>query len=556
MLESKYKRLEYIQSTGTQYIDTGIIGTGNLTFDFRYRSAQNNSAIFGARVSYNNRDLSLFQVSGGARFDYFSSHVSGIGLSANTINRVVTEIENNDYVVNAYDKNDVLLGTKSTIVVSNTTPTTIKLFGIVTNGTFSGNTNCKIYYFKIYDNGILVRNFIPVLRKSDNEIGMLDLVEGKFYPNAGTGKFTANLDTMYALIQGTPTVQDGRVSGFSETNYLTTNQVFDTSKDFEIVTRVIFTTMSVANTIIRNTTDINSTATGFKIALGASNNKIRSFIFDSDSNAISNGEYGVTTFNSNIAYLIKFSQIGNIIKIESSSDNGTTWVTENAWTTQNKIRNTSQGIAFGRSVSESNQYLRGTIDLNRSYIKIDDTKYKLQAVVGYTVVGSPTITDGVVSGFSSSNYLITNQSAVGNRAEFKTRIIIGDISASSANNLVFFKMSNYDFALALRKNSKKLAFYRPNAGAWLLGQTVFSNNDIVEIKYSYDGQRLILYSKLSNTSDYIKECEFTTNTNPLQGQMYLGRNSSTSSEFFNGSIDLNSTYIKINNKLWFNGLEA
>jgi hypothetical protein len=117
-------------------------------------------------------------------------------------------------------------------------------------------------------------------------------------------------------------------------------------------------------------------------------------------------------------------------------------------------------------------------------------------------------------------------------------------------------MSNYDFALALRKNSKKLAFYRPNAGAWLLGQTVFSNNDIVEIKYSYDGQRLILYSKLSNTSDYIKECEFTTNTNPLQGQMYLGRNSSTSSEFFNGSIDLNSTYIKINNKLWFNGLEA
>lgn len=51
-------------------------------------------------------------------------------------------------------------------------------------------TPAKIYYFKIYDNDILVRDFIPVL--DYNKIPcMYDKVENKFYYNQGTGDFIA-----------------------------------------------------------------------------------------------------------------------------------------------------------------------------------------------------------------------------------------------------------------------------------------------------------------------------------------------------------------------------
>ena len=50
--------------------------------------------------------------------------------------------------------------------------------------------NTKIYSCKLYDNDVLVRDFIPVLDK-DGTPCMYDKVEKKFYYNAGTGQFIA-----------------------------------------------------------------------------------------------------------------------------------------------------------------------------------------------------------------------------------------------------------------------------------------------------------------------------------------------------------------------------
>jgi hypothetical protein len=50
-------------------------------------------------------------------------------------------------------------------------------------------SKCRIYFCKIYDNGRLVRDFVPVMRNSDGKPGLLDLVEGKFY-----GKMNADAD--------------------------------------------------------------------------------------------------------------------------------------------------------------------------------------------------------------------------------------------------------------------------------------------------------------------------------------------------------------------------
>lgn len=53
----------------------------------------------------------------------------------------------------------------------------------------------KIYSTKVYDDNILIRDLVPCYRKSDNVIGMFDLVNNVFYTNAGSGTFLKGNNT-------------------------------------------------------------------------------------------------------------------------------------------------------------------------------------------------------------------------------------------------------------------------------------------------------------------------------------------------------------------------
>ena len=47
-----------------------------------------------------------------------------------------------------------------------------------------------VYYVRIYDGNKLLRDFIPVRRRSDGKIGLLDTVENKFYTSSNGIEFT------------------------------------------------------------------------------------------------------------------------------------------------------------------------------------------------------------------------------------------------------------------------------------------------------------------------------------------------------------------------------
>ena len=71
----------------------------------------------------------------------------------------------------------------------------IAIFGRYKGGAdFYAGVHARCSYFKIYEDGILVRDLVPCYRKSDNEIGMYDLVEGEFLTNCNTGAFTKGAD--------------------------------------------------------------------------------------------------------------------------------------------------------------------------------------------------------------------------------------------------------------------------------------------------------------------------------------------------------------------------
>lgn len=188
-LPSEYQQIEYIKSTGTQYIDTGIKTN---TTTSRYETKINPSSvsgtmcIFGTRnnTTADQRAMNVFIIDGTFRLDWLSGNGSYTvrNISSNTeyaisITRGLATINN----VNHTSGNTTSIDGSYTFYVGS-----LNNAGSVYQKGFSG----KIYYSKLYNNNILVFDGVPCYRKSDNEIGMYDLVSNTFFTNAGTGKFT------------------------------------------------------------------------------------------------------------------------------------------------------------------------------------------------------------------------------------------------------------------------------------------------------------------------------------------------------------------------------
>ena len=72
-----------------------------------------------------------------------------------------------------------------------TAPSTMYLFSVHNGGSSYANASMKLYACQIYDDGTLVRDFVPCINAS-GEVGLYDLVGQQFYGNAGAGTFTGS----------------------------------------------------------------------------------------------------------------------------------------------------------------------------------------------------------------------------------------------------------------------------------------------------------------------------------------------------------------------------
>ena len=209
-LPSEYQRVEYIESTGTQYIDTNFKPTTDTKVKCILASEKmgtnQNIAYYGARTSPNdntNFGFINFRETKKLRFDrggYTYSGKSNI-VEAGTFYEIIQD-KNENYI-------NGLKVSESNGNFSNVNYN-IFIFGINENGTYLENsawTKDKISFklFQIYNNSSLARNFIPcystinVINANENQctagtIGMYDTVEGKFYTNNGTGEFLKGND--------------------------------------------------------------------------------------------------------------------------------------------------------------------------------------------------------------------------------------------------------------------------------------------------------------------------------------------------------------------------
>ena len=170
LLPSEYQGVEYIESTGTQWIDTGIAPGRNLTFDIGIANPSGACYIltqgnYGLRV-YNNTFTNFVY---GKRF-----RVTSPSIVVNTI-----------YNVQGGDNFLIANGVNGTQESDSDSPSG----NVILFSQERQESTGKLYYCKLYDNDVLVRNLIPCYRKSDNVIGMYDTINGVFYTNSGSGTF-------------------------------------------------------------------------------------------------------------------------------------------------------------------------------------------------------------------------------------------------------------------------------------------------------------------------------------------------------------------------------
>ena len=205
VLPGAYQRVEYLESTGTQYIDTGApVSYGcviTIAFNTYKLNTSDNNIQYGWRYSggYNGPSQLYLNANGD-----FGNKVVVIGVSA-------FGTGSNDWFSIDADNTVVLDSLFSTIQVNGQDVTSGKYYNFDRGAAFDANGSSRynpflfalnnigtpsafskytrIYKYTVEQNGKRVVNFIPCIRKSDSKPGMYDTVSKTFYTNAGTGEF-------------------------------------------------------------------------------------------------------------------------------------------------------------------------------------------------------------------------------------------------------------------------------------------------------------------------------------------------------------------------------
>ena len=176
-----YLRLDWIQSSGTQYFDLGFKPSESTRVVLDIEPLATTTApIFGARTTETSgafvawlMDVTTF------RSDYGSANIQATVTSS--LDRLTID----------KNKNVCAFGTSRVTNTAETFTTSVNMYLLCQNTGGTADTrklSAKLYSCKVYDHEDLVRDLVPV--KNDKDVvGLYDFVEEKFYANAGTGSF-------------------------------------------------------------------------------------------------------------------------------------------------------------------------------------------------------------------------------------------------------------------------------------------------------------------------------------------------------------------------------
>lgn len=283
--------LEYLESTGTQYIDTGLVVKANTLADFTFQFTEIPSTESG-----------IFGTTAGSAYSIMAYRANIIWWFKSTTK---TEDLNKHHVVFSEDgncyKDGVSIATRGTFGVQQAY--TMLLFASLTDNNTIYYSSSRIFNFKFYEGDVLTRDYIPVLDWNDVPC-MYDRVNNKLYYNQGTGEFSYkrwdNISVDYI--------------GGSGTQYIDTGIVMD-------------------NTIDVNTDYlINSTTRLDNALFGARNSKTATY-------------YWLNNYGTRIFIRYNTTATSNVTTVNDNIDINCT-VTDGNWLINNDLVYSEPGVEF------------------------------------------------------------------------------------------------------------------------------------------------------------------------------------------------------------------
>ena len=192
----EYTMKHYIKSIAAGYIDTGYQIKTTTSVEIEYcldGTTFADGALIGARTSGAQDGLVIWnncKTSGGVE----NITVASVSISYSR-----------DYSGSARFKwHTISVGTDGKIIIDGREAGTVPRYGstlqwnlILLGLQTSGTVDSRLYRGSVarcslYENGTLVRNFLPAVRNSDNVIGFLETVNNTFYTNQGSGTWTTD----------------------------------------------------------------------------------------------------------------------------------------------------------------------------------------------------------------------------------------------------------------------------------------------------------------------------------------------------------------------------
>lgn len=176
LLPTEYRKIEYLKSTGTQWIVTDIRTSTSVETKYEiiigYWEQQNTRQLMGADFG------AFFGVNSNTTYEYGANTTADGSTDGYDNISFEQEIANGKQVL-------TVNGITFKRNYRNWKSYPITIFSL--NGSY--NSNCRIKKFTVKQGGETVGDFIPCVRKSDSKPGMYDTVSQTFYTNAGTGEF-------------------------------------------------------------------------------------------------------------------------------------------------------------------------------------------------------------------------------------------------------------------------------------------------------------------------------------------------------------------------------
>lgn len=206
LVPSEYQAVEYLQSSGTQYINIpDFYPTGETEFEATFlttnviASSGNYGAIFGSRENYYSKGYcySTFSTNASQKRGHFlygsssSSSVNNIRYDGRiVVNEKMTTVFHNHEL-----SSDQFTGYTSVPTQTFASPKTMNIFAINGENEDSEFFRGNLYSLKFWTNSsTLAYDFIPCYRKSDSVAGLFDVVNRVFYTNSGSDTFVVGSD--------------------------------------------------------------------------------------------------------------------------------------------------------------------------------------------------------------------------------------------------------------------------------------------------------------------------------------------------------------------------